>query len=371
MSNKSKTIEQVPLFQLLFTLNWEDPRLDQKAMQIQAGESVFGITSGCCNILEFLLYDPSVIYAVDINPTQSHLMELKIEAIRQLNYKEFIQFFGVEKSTQRLEFYQKFEHNLSKEARNYWNMNKSIISKGMYFQGRFEKFVSIAGKAIRILQGKKRVRELFKIKDDAAQKYFFDNVWNTKRMKLIFKLLFNKRTLAKKGLNADYFHFDDNSTSFAESFFNRYKKAVRNIPVYNNYFLSLYLQGKYNSADEMPECYKEENFELIKSRLDRIKLFTQDAQQWFNQMKDESINCFALSNISELMSIDETEVLFKAVLRTASPKARVIFRNLMIPREVPEYLQKHIVLKKELSKELLENDRSFVYSKVNAYEIVK
>ena len=73
--------------------------------------------------------------------------------------------------------------------------------------------------------------------------------------------------------------------------------------------MKLYLQGKYNSKDEMPECYKEENFEIIKQRLDRIKLFTQDAQQWFNQMKDESIDCFALSNISEL-------ILFFAAINT-------------------------------------------------------
>jgi len=371
MPDKSKTIDQVPLFQLLFSLNWEDPRLDQKALQIQAGESVFGITSGCCNILEFLLYDPSVVYAVDINPTQSYLMELKIEAIRNLSHKQFIQFFGIEKASNSFELYQKFEKHLSKEAQHYWNTNKASIVKGIYFQGRFEKFVNIAGKAVRFLQGKKRVEKLFKIKDDAAQRYFFDNSWNTKRMKLIFKLLFNKRTLAKKGLNADYFHFDDDSKSFTESFFNRYKKAVRNIPVYNNYFLSLYLQGKYNSMDEIPECYKEENFQVIKQRIDRIKLFTQDAQQWFNQMGDESINCFALSNISELMSTDETEVLFKAVLRTASPEARVIFRNLMVPREVPENLQNHIVLNKALSKELIQNDRSFVYSKVHAYRIKK
>ena len=110
MSDKSKTIDQVPLFKLLFTLNWEDPRLDQKALQIQAGDSVFGITSGCCNILEFLLFDPSVIYAVDINPTQSYSMELKIEAIRELNYKEFIQFLGVEQAANRLELFQKFNN---------------------------------------------------------------------------------------------------------------------------------------------------------------------------------------------------------------------------------------------------------------------
>ena len=372
MSDKRENLNQVQLFKLLFTLNWEDPKLDQQALRIQSGDRVFGITSGCCNILEFLLYDPSVIFAVDINPTQSYLMELKIQAFRNFDHNEFIQFIGIENARNRVELYKdRIAEHLTEDAQQYWQGNLNAIAKGIYFQGRFERFVNIAGKAIRILQGNKRVKKLFKIKDSQEQKAFFDDTWNTRRMKLIFNLMFNKRTLAKKGLNADYFHFDDDSTSFAESFFNRYKKAVRNIPVYNNYFLSLYLQGKYNSTDEMPDCYKKENFETIKARVDRIKIYTKDAQQWFNQMEDESIDCFALSNIAELMSLEETEILFREVLRTASQEARIIFRNLMIPREIPESLTDQIILNKDLSKELLATDRSFVYSKVNAYQIRK
>ena len=42
--------------------------------------------------------------------------------------------------------------------------------------------------------------------------------------------------LARRGLVADYFHFDDGSKSFAESFYNRSKKAFRDIPVRGQLF---------------------------------------------------------------------------------------------------------------------------------------
>ena len=88
-------------------------------------------------------------------------------------------------------------------------------------------------------------------------------------------------------------------------------------------------------------------------------------------MPDKTIDCFALSNICELMSEQETHSLFTAVDRTAKDGARIIFRNLMIPREVPGDLQASIKKDQSLSKKLYENDRSFVYGKVAAYIVQK
>lgn len=108
---------------------------------------------------------------------------------------------------------------------------------------------------------------------------------------------------------------------------------------------------------------------MIKSRVNRIKNITADAQSWMDLRPSESINCFALSNICELMSEKETTRLFSAVCRTARNGARVIFRNLMIPREVPDELKERIVIDEPLSKHIYDIDRSFVYGKVSAYVI--
>jgi hypothetical protein len=105
--------------------------------------------------------------------------------------------------------------------------------------------------------------------------------------------------LARKGLVADYFHFDDGSTSFAESFYNRSKKAFRTLPVKGNYFLSLYLLGKYRDDQEVPAYLKKENYDIIKSRIDRIQIHTAEAQSWLDSMPPHSVDCFALSNICD------------------------------------------------------------------------
>lgn len=363
--------DQVDIFKLVFTHNWEDPESDHAALQIKSNDSIMAITSGACNVLGFLLFDPKVIYSLDINPTQSYLLEIKIAAIKSLSFEDFISFFGLRQCKTRLDFYEKLKPLLSKEATNYWESHKSKIKKGLLMNGQYERFIKIAGIFIKLLQGRKRVLRLFDEKSKKEQEDYFDNVWDTRRFHYMFKILFNKRMLAKRGLVADYFHFDDGSKSFSESFYNRSKKAFRNIPIKGNYFLSLYLLGKYQNENEVPAYLKPENYNVIKSRLDRIQIITGDAQSWIDSMPDESIDCYALSNICELMSEKDTHRLFTGVHKKAQKGARVIFRNLMIPREVPEDLRDKIIKDDKLSKHIHDNDRSFVYGKVAAYSIPK
>jgi S-adenosylmethionine-diacylglycerol 3-amino-3-carboxypropyl transferase len=362
---------QVPLLKLVFTQNWEDPDSDEAALKIKSGDTLFAITSGACNVLGFLLYNPKIIYSIDINPAQSRILELKIAAIQALDFEEFIAFSGIRKCGQRAALYNKIKPLLAIDSQAFWSTQHKIIKDGFFMHGKYENFIRIAGKFMTFLQGKSNTQKLFIEKSEQQQVEFYDDVWNTKRFHYLFKIIFNKRMLARRGLVADYFHFDDGSKSFAESFYKRSKKALRDIPIRGNYFLSLYLTGKYRNENELPPYLKKENYELIKSRLDRIRFCTAEAQTWLDNMPDESIACFALSNICELMSEKDTHRLFTSVSRTAKKNARVIFRNLMIPREVPDDLKNIIVKDEILSRKIQFNDRSFVYGKVAAYNIVK
>lgn len=366
MKNKN----QVELHKLIFTLNWEDPNSDIKALKIKPGDCLMTISSGGCNTLEFLLHDPGAIYAVDINPAQSHLLELKVRAFQHLTYNEFRTLMGLDHLNGK-SIYDKISEHLSKPARSFWDTQSEIIEKGIIMRGRFEKFVKLAGKVINVLQGRRVVQNLFNVDNLTDQQAYFDTIFNTWQFRSIFKLLFNRRMLARKGLSADYFHFDDGSKSFAESFYNRARNAIRNIPVKGNYFLSLYLMGRYRNSIEIPGYLKPENFEIIKQRVNRIEIITQDANDWLQSKEDNSIDGFSLSNICELKSEADTLILFKQVARVGKSGGHCSFRNLMVPREVPEELQYTIVKDISLSKELFASDRSFVYGKVAAYSIHK
>lgn len=362
---------QVELHKLIYTVNWEDPESDHKALKIRPGDTVMTITSGACNTLGFLAFDPQVIHAIDINPSQAYLLELKIAAMQLLEYPEFIQFLGLASSSDRLRAYGRLRDFLSPEAARFWDEHRTIIRDGFLFRGRYEYFVNIVGKLISLIMGKSRIEGLFEERDLEQQRVYYDRYMDIYRARLVFYLFYNKHVLARMGLKADYFRFDDGSHSFAESFYNKFRKVAYDIPIQGNYFLHVYLRGKYRSLTEVPDYLREDHFEVIRGRLDRIRIHTADAKVWLASMPANTFDCLSLSNICELMSLDDTRRMFQEILRTAKPGARLCFRNLILPREVPQELRPKIRKDECLSKEMIESDRSFVYSKVAAYQVIK
>lgn len=79
---------------LLYNTCWEDPALDRVALRLGADDSVLVITSAGCNALDYALEAPRVIHAVDANPRQTALLELKMAGIRRLGYDDFFAIFG-------------------------------------------------------------------------------------------------------------------------------------------------------------------------------------------------------------------------------------------------------------------------------------
>lgn len=367
MSVKSQ--HQVELFDLLFGMSWEDPESDRRALMIQPGETLITVTSGACNTLTLLLEDPGKIYAIDINPSQSYLLELKRAAVRKLEYDELRAFLGVVPCEQRLQIFESLRGDLSESAFRYWTSKAEAVRKGVVNAGKYESFIRLFSRFVGVLQGKARIDGLFRCETLKQQHEYFDRTWNTVQWRLLFKLLANRRVLAKRGLTTDYFKFDDGSSSFPESFLRRAKRAMCEIPIESNYFLAQYLLAGYRSEEAVPAFLLRENLPVVRERLDRIEVVTSPAQEWLAQLPDASIDCFSLSNICELMSSDETGRLFAEVARSAKPGARICFRNLIVPRGVPESLQSEIKLQEKLSLDLIAKDRSFVYSCVRAFVV--
>jgi S-adenosylmethionine-diacylglycerol 3-amino-3-carboxypropyl transferase len=367
MSVKSQ--DQVELFDLLFGMSWEDPSSDRRALAIQPGETLLTVTSGACNTLTLLLEDPGKVYAVDINPSQSYLLELKCAAVRHLDYNELRAFLGLAPSDQRLQVFERLRGDLTGAALRYWTGNAEALRTGVVTAGKYESFIRLFSRVLGVLQGKERIEGLFRCETLAQQQDYFERKWNTLQWRLLFKLFANKRVLARRGLTADYFKFDDGSSSFSESFLRRARRAICEIPVESNYFLAQYLLARYRSEEAVPAYLLRGNLPIVRQRLDRIEIVTSDAQSWLGRQPNSSIDAFSLSNICELMSPDETGRLFAAVTGAARAGARVCFRNLMVPRGVPETLASEIELNEELSRQLIAEDRSLVYSRVQAFVV--
>lgn len=79
---------------LIYNTCWEDPRVDRRLLGLQPDSRVVMITSAGCNVLDYLLDDPAEIHAVDVNPRQTALLQLKLAVIEHGDHSELFRLFG-------------------------------------------------------------------------------------------------------------------------------------------------------------------------------------------------------------------------------------------------------------------------------------
>ena len=124
----------------IYAFTWEDARVDSRLLKISSDDVILAITSAGDNILSYCLERPKRVHAVDLNPAQNHLLELKAAAFKSLDYQDVWKLFGEGKH----ENFQKLllEHissHLSSRALDYWlHVGPSTFShkgKGLYFTG--------------------------------------------------------------------------------------------------------------------------------------------------------------------------------------------------------------------------------------------
>ena len=107
---------------MVYNQIWEDPRVDAEALNLDSNSKILTISSGGCNILNYLIHNPAEIAAVDLNPHHMNLTRLKIAALKHLpTYDDFFQFFGIAKGKKNVKLYNEhIKKHMSEEEQKYW-----------------------------------------------------------------------------------------------------------------------------------------------------------------------------------------------------------------------------------------------------------
>jgi betaine lipid synthase len=125
----------------IYAFTWEDARVDERLLKLGPDDVVLAITSAGDNILSYARQSPARIHAIDLNPTQNHLLELKVAAYTAaLPYDDFWQIFGEGKHPHfRSILISKLSPHLSSRAFQYWLANAQIFTsrrgRGLYDTG--------------------------------------------------------------------------------------------------------------------------------------------------------------------------------------------------------------------------------------------
>lgn len=123
----------------IYAFTWEDPRIDHRLLNIRSDDVVLCVTSAGDNVLDYLYQaGPRRIHAVDLNPNQNHLLELKIAAFQSLPYAQVWKMFGEGRFPAfREALITKLSPHMSSQACQYWLNHASVFSstRGLYETG--------------------------------------------------------------------------------------------------------------------------------------------------------------------------------------------------------------------------------------------
>ncbi len=124
-------------------------------LQALAGaKRILCLTGSGTRPLDMLLSNADEVVALDINPTQNALLELKIAAIRALDHRAFLAFVGVDTGEERHSIYQRLRPTLSSPARDIWDRNRAMIDAGVWHAGKWEKLLLWNARFLKLLRGK-------------------------------------------------------------------------------------------------------------------------------------------------------------------------------------------------------------------------
>src|SRR5262245_43569994 len=143
---------------LIYNTCWEDPTIDRFALDFQPDDRVLVITSAGCNALDYLLAGAGEVNAVDLNPRQNALLELKVAALRGLDYDSFFELFGLGNSPHAREMYHDcLRGRLSPPSAHYWDKHIDFFMgrgwrKSFYYRGTAGFFARLLVAKIKGLQ---------------------------------------------------------------------------------------------------------------------------------------------------------------------------------------------------------------------------
>ncbi|MFC1622670.1 DUF3419 family protein [Patescibacteria group bacterium] len=346
---------------------WEDPDLVKNGLDLLPKDNLIIITSGGDNVLNLSLIGLNEIIAIDSNPLQNYLLELKMVAIKKFDYEDCVSFLGYKKDKDRWKKYLSFKKNLSPQAVIFWDKNKKLITQGVIHSGRLEKFIAVFDNLLLpLIHSKKSIKKLFSFDKIEDQKSFFNNHWQNKRWNFLFNLFFDRGLLSRFGRSKKMFNYCE-TKNVGKCFSDRLSIFFTNQLVRDNYFVRYLFTGKYYYPF-YPDYLNKNNFQKLKLSIGCIKIFFGNVSDYIDNLDKEKIYKICLSDIFESFSDKETQKFFDKLAYNIKAGSRVCFWNNLVNRYPEEKGQLKYL--KEYSDELYKQDKLFFYKKFFIYEIL-
>ena len=367
---QSEIAQKMSLDQVRYSQVWEDHTLLEQGLKIAPDDDILSICSAGDNALAMLLQGPRSVTAIDMNPAQTALLELKLAAIRSLNHADFVILLGIRDGSDRLQLFEKIKGQLSEEACAFWEANQEDIVHGLVHCGRLESyFHTFLTDHLSKIWSDEVLHGLFAERSLQDQKDYFYSQAATPEFEECFRWYFGREKMAEQGRDpAQFEHVEEGDVG--GYFFKRFSYACTELPLHTNFYVEHFLTCQYRDLTIAPPYLRPQNYERLRSLIDRVRIHTGELEGALGQHPEGHFSKANLSDIFEYMSPELNEAVFSSLGRHMRSGGRIAYWNLLVPRSSPESLRELLRPHPELGVELHAQDRSWFYRAFHIEEVL-
>ena len=372
---------------------WEDPRVDAEALRMGPDSSILTISSGGCNVLNYLIHRPKRIVAIDLNANHMALTRLKIAALKHLpDYESFYNFFGYGKHPDNVAAYNRYLRDaLDPDTRAFWETTdwpgKAIGPKRInYFKTGFYEKAKL-GQFLRVVHGlaRKMGRDptaILRATSVAEQERIFDEQYSALFDNRIVRWM-GRQPVAVYSLGippSQHAAMLEEHDGDGSRLFDMYKQRLRRLacgfPLDDNYFTWQAFGRRYDHEGRraLPDYLKRENYETIKQAVGCVETHIASLADQIRHERPGSLNSFILLDSQDWMPPPVIDELWTEISKVGAPGTRVIFRTAgelsPIEKSLSPATMSRFRSHAAEARALSARDRSAIYGMFHLYELV-
>ena len=364
--------------------------MDIEGLRLDRDSRVLTISSGGCNLLNYLTVQPHSIVAVDLNASHLSLTRLKLATVAYLpSHDDLFRFFGCANDELNLVNYARYlRDRLDEQTRQFWEGGSwfrlsvrgpriEYFAKNLYNFGSMGLFVRLA----HFLAGMKEVDTLKFLnasnreEREMVYEQYCQPVLNSLPVKMLAKLPFLLHALGVPPAQLELIK-EEEGGDLLSVYQARVRRLLCEFPLDDNYFAWQAFGRCYDTLKRraLPDYLKADYYHLLKSNVHRIRTYLSSVTGFLRTQPDDSLNRFVFLDAQDWMTAGQINDLWAEVARVGQPGSRILFRTGARKPVVDETLRPELrarfVYERELSLDLYRRDRSAIYGGLHVYQMV-
>jgi S-adenosylmethionine-diacylglycerol 3-amino-3-carboxypropyl transferase len=365
---------------LVYNACWEDPRIDRQLLALDHTSKLVMLTSAGCNALDYLLDQPAEIHAVDVNPRQNALLQLKLALINRSDFDDLFQMFGLGAHPEYKKLYRVLRPHLPYYARQFWDgkikyFDVKGLKKSFYYRGSSGAFAWAFNQAMRPVKGLRRhVHAFIDAGSLEEQRHHYEKVepalWNA----FSRWLLKRHAVMAMLGVPRPQIELIDQQHPDSLPGFLRanLRHVATELPISENYFWRVYVKGQYTRTC-CPAYVRPEHFARLRANTWRVQSYTMPLTDFLRQQPGVYTH-YVLLDHQDWLAWHKPEALrqeWELILANSRPGSKILFRSASANAEwLPQFAREHLRFYVEQTEQLHRQDRVGTYGSLHFAEVL-